>query len=416
MGSHSRFSPSATERDTLCPPSFLLNEQLPDRNTSDSAHGTAAHHLGELCLRTDKDTVMYAGCEIAVDEKGNCRFVHSAAPVQEGEQSFEVDDEMVNAVQAYVDACRELPGDHFVEVRVEHTKWCPDVDEWGEPLGPQYGTSDHVCVDAKAHTIYVDDLKYGKGVKVFAERNKQAAKYALGTIDEHTWEYGIEDDWTVVVRIHQPRLDHLDVWSTTVGELMEFGAQIKAELTEVFNPDAAFNPGEKQCRFCKASAVCRAKHEFVHAQRALQFDDEDKLPDPRLLSMEELAEAWMRHPLFNQHYQAINEELLNAMKSGEEAPGLKLVEATTHRRWNDPIAAKAALRALGLSQDAIETKKLISPNQAEKLLPKEKRPAIQDHWQKPAGGPVIALATDKRDAYDGSRTVEGFEDEDDDGI
>lgn len=416
MGSHSRFSPSATERDTLCPPSFLLNEQLPDRNTPDSQHGTAAHHLGELCLRTDKDTVLYAGCVIAVGPHGECRFVHEKAPAREDENTFEVDDEMVNAVQAYVDACREEHGDHYVEVRVEHTRYCPDFDEWGDPLPPQFGTSDHVCVAFSERTIYVDDLKYGKGVKVFAEKNKQATKYALGVIDEFDYLYGFEDDWAVVIRIHQPRLSHLDAWHTTVGELREFGLQIKAQLTEVFNPDAPFNPGEKQCRFCKASARCRAKHEYIHSQIALQFDDEDALPDPRLLSMEELAEAWRRHPLFEQHYKAINEELLNAMKAGTPAPGLKLVAAVTHRRWNDPIEAKAALRRLGVAADAIEVRKIISPNQAEALLPKDKRPALENLWQKPAGGPVIALETDKRDAYDGNRTVDGFEDEDDDGL
>lgn len=415
MGSHSRFSPSATERDTACAPSFLLNEQEPDRNTADSAHGTAAHHLGELCLRTDKDTVLYAGCTLAVDPKGNTRFVHEHAPVRDDEQAFEVDDEMVNSVQSYIDECRELPGDHYVEIRVEHTRWCPDFDEWGDPLGPQFGTSDHICVSVEQRTIWVDDLKYGKGVRVYAHRNKQAAKYALGAIDEYDYLYGFKDDWKVVVRIHQPRLDHLDVWETTVGELQEFGYEIKRQLTEVFNPDAPFNPGEKQCRFCKVAGRCRAKHEYIHAQRALQFDDEDKLPDPRLLTIEELAHAWKLHPLFEQHYEAINKELFDAMKAGAEAPDLKLVTAMTHRVWVDQEEAKAKLRSLGISPDAMETRKLISPNAAEKLLPKDKRPALQDYWRKPAGGPTIALASDKRDAYDGTH-VDGFEDEDDDGL
>ena len=413
---HSRFSPSATERDTLCAPSFLLNEQLPDRNSTDSAHGTAAHHLGELCLRTDKDTATYAGCMIAVGPKGECRFVHLNAPLRDDEQGFEVDDEMVAAVQSYVDACREIPGDHYVEVRVEHTRYCPDVDEWGDPLPPQYGTSDHIGVNAKAREMYVDDLKYGKGVKVFAERNKQATKYALGAVDEYDWLYDFDDDWTVFVRIHQPRLDHLDVWKTTIGELRAFGEQIKLELTEVFNPDAPFNPGEKQCRFCKAASRCKAKHEYVHSIAALAFDDEDQLTDPRLLTNEDLAEAWQRYPLFKQHYEAIVTELLHLMKNGEPAPGLKLVVGNTHRQWKDPVAVKAKLKELGVSPDAIEKRKLVSPNEAEKLLTKDKRPLLNDLWEKPPGGPVIALATDKREAYDGTRTVEGFDDEDDDGL
>lgn len=416
MGLHSRFSPSATERDTLCPPSFLLNEQLPDRNTTDSAHGTAGHHLGELCLRTDKDTSLYAGCVIAVDAKGNCRFVHELAPVGDEEQAFEVDDEMVNAIQSYVDQCREVPGDHFYEVRVEHTRWCPDFDEWGDPLKPQFGTSDHVCIDAPRKTIYVDDLKYGKGVKVFAAKNKQATKYGLGVVDEYEWQYGIDETWKVVIRICQPRLDHFDVWETTVGDLQAFGREIKLQLEQVFNPDAPFNPGEKQCRFCKASARCKAKHEYIHALTALAFDDVDGFQSPHLLSMEDLAAAWQLHPLFEQHYDAINAELLAAMKNGVEAPGVKLVNALTKRRWLDQEAARAKLLELKVSPAAIETRKLVSPNQAEKLLTKEKRHLLDHLWEKPPGGPTIALATDKRDAYTGQRTVDGFDDEDDDGL
>ena len=42
MAGHSRFAPSATEREYTCPGSFLLSEQEPDRQSDDAAHGTAA--------------------------------------------------------------------------------------------------------------------------------------------------------------------------------------------------------------------------------------------------------------------------------------------------------------------------------------------------------------------------------------
>jgi hypothetical protein len=414
MGSHSRFSPSATERDTLCPPSFLLNEKLPDRNTPDSQHGTAAHYVHELCLKNDLDAVVYAGCVVAVDPKGDCRFVHEKAPLRDDEHPFDVDDEMVTAVQSSVDWCREVPGIHFVEIRVEHTKWCPDFDEWGDPLGPQFGTSDHVAIHPPSKTIWIDDLKYGKGVKVFATRNKQATKYALGVIEEYAWEYGIDETWKVFVRISQPRLDHFDVWETNVAELLAFGAEIKTQLERVFDPNAEFNPGEKQCRFCKASARCKAKHKYIHDQRALDFEDESAgvFESPSLLTMEELAEAWRRYPLFAQHYEAIEAELARSMKAGQKAPGLKLVNAMTHRRWKDEDKARDELLSLGVSRHAIEKRKLISPNQAEKLLTKEKHEALQELWVKPPGGAVIALESDPRDAYDPQAAIAGsFEDE-----
>ena len=87
-----------------------------------------------------------------------------------------------------------MPGDHYVEVRVEHTAYCPDVDEFGDPLGQQFGTSDHICVSVAQRTMWIDDYKHGKGVKVYAERNKQATKYALGAIDEYDYLYGFKDN------------------------------------------------------------------------------------------------------------------------------------------------------------------------------------------------------------------------------
>jgi hypothetical protein len=406
MGSHSRFAPSATEREFLCPPSFLLNEQLPDRNTTDSAHGTAAHHLGELCLKTDHDTSLYAGCLIAVDPHGECRFVHENAPLLDTEQGFEVDDEMVNAVQSYLDWCREVPGDHFVEIRVEHTPWCPDEDEWGDPLGAQYGTSDHIA--CQPGVLTVTDLKYGKGVKVYAERNKQAIKYALGAWEEYDWIYGFKK---IVVRIAQPRLDHYDTWETTVEEALALGKEIKIKLADVFDPLADFNPGEKQCRFCKASARCKAKHDYVHS--TIRFENEDVFLSPSLMTPEELAEAWKRWPMFQQHYDAIRAEVLETLKAGVELPDLKLVNAVTHRRWKDRQAAKETLLNLGVSPDAIETRMLVSPNQAEKLLTRDKHAVLEALWEKPPGGPTVALASDKREAYTGHTNVEGFEDLDD---
>lgn len=425
MGEHSRFSPSAGDRDTLCPPSFLINEKIPDRNSPDSAHGTAAHHLSDLCLKGNKDADLFAGCRIAVAPKGACTFLHEKRELREDEMEFEVDDEMVNAVQMYLDLCREIDGEHYYEVRVEHTKWCPDLDEHGKPLGKQYGTSDHICIERGTKTLYVDDLKYGKGVQVYAERNKQAAKYALGALQDIAYLDDIE--W-VVIRIIQPRLDHVDSWRVSVDELLAFGEQIKRELTEVFNPDAPFNPGKKQCQFCKISGACRPQEEFFQGIAALAFDDETKdglgppdfRVDPNMLTPEELAEAWHTIPLLKLRIEALTQQMQRAMLDHDvEMPGLKLVEGTTHRKWANEKKAMAWLKKHGIPQAKLYKKKAVSPNEAEKMLPVEARHALADSklWSKPPGGPAIADENDKRPLYQAERDhSHAFEDEDDDGL
>lgn len=409
---HSRFAPSSTEREYQCPASFLLNEREEDTQSFDAAHGTAAHHIHELCLRNDHDTVFYAGCLVAVTATGDCRFVHETAPTRDDEMAFEVDDEMCAAVQSSIDWCREVGGDHFVEVRVEHTPWCPDFDEWGDPLGPQFGTSDHVACEPGVLTI--TDLKYGKGVKVYAERNRQAIKYALGVWLEYNWIY---DFHTIRIRIAQPRLDHFDSWEISVEELLAEGEDIKARLTLVWDENAPFGPGEKQCRFCKVSGRCRAQDEKFKSTHALKFDDEEdaKVVDRTLLSIEELIAAYEMHALYVMRYEAIEREILRAGLRGEETPGFKVVAANTHRKWSDESTAREKLLKMGLPKTAVVTEKLVSPNQAEKLLSKEKREEIAGLWIKPSGGPCIVPLGDKRDPFAGANAE--FEDEEfDDGF
>lgn len=415
MAGHSRFAPSATEREYSCPASFVLNEAEPDRQSFDAAHGTSAHHVGQLCLSNNHDMGLYAGCTLAVTAQGETRFVHENAPANEDEMTFEVGDEMVHAVQRYVDWCRELPGDHFVEVRVEHTPWCPDKDEWGDKLAPQFGTSDHVA--CRPGVLVVTDLKYGKGVQVFAKDNKQAIKYALGVWLEYDWLYKFEK---VIIRIAQPRLDHFDVWELTVDELLAWGERIKRRLELVFTDYPPFGPTEKGCKFCKVAARCKPLAQFLDGARALHFENEDVgFIEANLLTVEDLSAAYRLHPLYMIRFEAIEREIKQCLGSGIEVPELKMVESSTHRKWKDESAAREFLVKQGLPKDKLIVTKLISPNQAEQLLTREAIVMLAEHWRKPAGGPTIVSVDDPREPWTArhARYAEGFDNEDfDDGF
>ena len=426
MGAHSRFAPSATEREYTCPGSFLLNEAEPDRQSHDAAHGTAAHRVGDLCLRHNHDVALYAGCTVAVTVRGRCRFVHEKAPLHESpeifdpeelEAGFEVDDEMVVAVQEYVDRCRALPGEHHVEVRVEHTDWCPDKDEWGEPLGPQFGTSDHVACVAEGSieyveaTLVVSDLKYGKGVMVFARENKQAMKYALGCWKEFNWIYNFK---RIIIRILQPRLDHFDEWEISVDELLEWGQRMKKRLELVFAPDPPFQASEKGCKFCKVSGRCRAQQDYLHSIHAMHFDDLTAEPvhQPKLLSDEELMQAYYAAPVFALVAKAVNKEIFRRLAAGQPAGRLKLVAARTHRTWRDEEAARKFLRERGVDDSKSVEKKFVSPAGAEKLLPRAFWPELEALYEKPPGGPCIVDETDPRQPYRNSAILDHFDDDD----
>ena len=428
MAGHSRFAPSATEREYTWPGSFLLSEQEPDRQSDDAAHGTAAHHVGELCLRLNQDVDTYAGCTIAVTPTGDCRFVHEKKPLREEESAYEVDDEMIVAVQEYVDYCRALPGEHFTETRVDHTDWCPDVDEWGEKLGPQSGTADHIaCIEAHADefydeaTIVVTDLKYGKGVQVFAFENKQAIKYALGAWKEHNWEYDFKK---VVIRIAQPRLNHFDEWTLTVDELLAWGQKMKERLTLVFAPNPPFQVSEKGCKFCKVAHRCAstpgmALYEERKKHVAMQFDDLTGEPtaDFPALTEENLMAAYYAAPLYKIAAEAVEKEVFRRLARGETAGRLKLVASRTQRAWADEEAVLKYLKSKGVDEDRSIKKEVISPAQAEKLLPAEWWPELDGLVTRPPGRPCVVDATDPRPLYrNDASVIEQFDVEDDDGF
>jgi hypothetical protein len=418
---HAFFSPSSAPRVVACPGSLLLTHGMPDQQSIDAAHGTAAHWIGDLCLKNGCKTERYAGCEIAVAKDGKCCFVH------DGNRShitletafgnyflFECDDEMVVAVQDYVDWCNEPEGDKYTECRVDISRWTPDQDPddifatalLPQAFEPQFGTSDHAT--CRPRKLIITDLKYGKGVKVYAEKNEQAILYALGFIDEWNFLYDFEE---VEIRICQPRLDHKDVWVTTVEEIQKIGAWIKERFTLALMADAPFGPGEKACKFCKASGQCRAQADWLSKIRALAFDNLDTV-EP-LLTVEELVEAYKAHKLYMSRFDAIQRELERRLKEGLDVP----VEAKTHRKWINQAEAAVDLEWLGVPKDKLYTEvKIISPAQAEKFIPAKDRKQIGAMIYKPRGDACIADADDKRPVYTDAgteRVNEVFDDLDD---
>lgn len=418
MGSHSRYSPSATERDYSCPASHRHNNK-PDAKRESSVfadEGTAAHHLGEQALVNGRDTDFYEGTRISVDsDSGRTRFVAAAFEEKPGVRVFDVDEDMVRYVGQYVDWCRELPGQHFVEVRVNHSKWCPDTGE------DQFGTSDHVaCIPEgdpvyKVATIVVTDLKYGQGVRVYAKENKQGIKYALGAWDEYDWLYGFEK---VVIRIAQPRLGHFDVWELTVAELLEWGDRILERLELTLLPDAPYGPSEKACKFCDHAPVCQALRDHLYDQAVLGFDDltgdptvaEDDLP---AVEEVDLLNAYSMLGLYKVRVEAIEREVRRRLMRGEAVGELYLAETQGRRAWSvDPEKIAEIFSTFGIAETDLYVQELKSPAQAEKLLPRKPRSKVQQEdwakdrekvealWARPKGQPAIASPGDGRPKFE----------------
>jgi hypothetical protein len=380
---HARFAPSSQHRVYDCPASLLLNEQEPDREIWEAAEGTVAHHVAEQCARDGRDPEEFLGMTF---DSGDLDADYDEELHSSKGFAITVDEEMVAGVNDYLDRIAGLPGDHFVETRVNISPWCP--------IPNQFGTCDHAAAAHKK--LIITDLKYGR-VQVDAPQNKQLVMYALGFINEYDWLYDFDE---VIIRIAQPRLDHFDVWITSKAELLAIGEKIKERNALALKPNAPFGPSEKACRFCKVQYKCKANHEFLYHSRVMLLDDDDKTfveGDVALMDDAELAALWLRKPMYEARMRAVEDYLHKKIADGEFVPGLKTVEGRSSRFFTSELDAEMLLLDSGVKPEKLYSKpEFVSPHMAEKLLRGEAKKKLQAFIGSKAGKPCLVSSDDRR--------------------
>lgn len=312
---HALLSASSAHRWLLCTPSAKLEEQFPDTTSEAAREGTLAHELAELKVRNYFQTKEFGK-----------RKLNAAIKKLKAENEDLWQEEMMEYTDQYLDYIKvvalteKVKPYAAIEKRVDFSDWAPEG----------FGTAD--CILMGKDTLHVFDFKYGKGVPVSSEGNPQMMLYALGAVARYNMLFSIKK---IHLHIIQPRIDNTSEWSCSMEQLREFGEYVRSRARLAIDGAGEFCPGESQCRFCRAKAVCRAR---AQENVRLAFSpDKGKLPP--LITAAEAGTYLTQGEDVERWLSDLKEWALSECLAGGEVPGWKAVEGRGSRSWTDMDAA-----------------------------------------------------------------------------
>lgn len=377
MASHSKLSPSASERWSNCPISVHLSEGFEDSRSVYAAEGTLAHKLAELKLiqeLTDE--------EVTEEEFSRVRANKLYDPEME-----EYTDDYVERIRAVYNTL-EIP---FLapETRLDLT----------EVIGEEsFGTAD--CIICSPGEIHVFDFKYGKNVEVEAENNSQMRLYALGAVNLFESIYGIDNVHTHII---QPRMNNFSSENLSLSDLTDWlESVIKPAAHAALNAEGQPHKGE-WCTFCLAKPICRAY--------GSAYEEPPGRDLPPTISNQEVAYRIAQLEGIDTYLKELKEYALSTILKGGEIPGFKLVEGRSNRVWTNQEEAFNKAEAAGYDRSILFEQKPLSLSKIEKLIGKKKFSEILGEFvNKPQGKPTLVKDSDKRAPYKKTSAKDDFKD------
>ena len=366
---HALLSASGASRWMNCNPSARFEDMFPDESSEFAEEGTLAHEISELKLTKYLKPM-------------NLRTFNSKMKKLKSHKLYKP--EMENYTDVYVDNIKELlmsfdkPDTAEIEKKVDFSEYVPEG----------FGTCDFVTVDNG--TLYIRDLKYGKGVPVSAQNNPQLMLYSLGAYLEFSLFNDIEN---INMGIIQPRLDIVSIFEISADELMKWAEnEVKPNAEKAFKGEGDFKVG--QCTFCRAKALCRAR-----AEANMSLETEMKLKG-NILSNEEMGEILNRARDVVKWVKDIENYCQQAILRGEYVPGWKVVEGRSVRAFSDTEKAMEVLKEKGVAEELMYERKMLTLTQLEGVVGKKDfNEYVGDFIIKPKGKPTLVPESDKRAPY-----------------
>lgn len=321
---HSRYGGSKIGIIIACAGYLNATSHLPDVEGDAAKLGTAAHKVGEYCL---KYRIMDATFLIGTEMYG-CK----------------VDEEMAEGVNVYLQYIRGLQLKHPKAVmRVEPKVHMSSVNSDDPNV---FGYIDCLITVIDEGILYVIDFKYGFGL-VEVKDNSQIAHYAISALDTYKLWFTIK---SVVGTIVQPRKEHYDgiVRSVTftIEELMTWRDTIVDAIRASKQPDAKRTAG-KHCTYCLVRGECRARmlHTVTMTTANTEFGN---------LTDQEVSVILAELPAIEKNIEAIKEHALRIARGGNVPEGHKLVRANARASCTDSDAFIKELKAIEPDFDTSE--------------------------------------------------------------
>lgn len=358
MTAHSVFSASSSARWTKCAAAIRMSLGIEGTTNPSAELGTAAHELGEFCLRMGINSFDCMGIIF---------------------NNHVVDEAMCDAVQLYIafirDLCRKYNVDPMLEKRVYMTSVGDDV----------FGTSD--CIVVVGDHMFVIDYKHGYGV-VEVENNTQAIFYVIATLDTLNL-------WNVIKHVHthiiQPRANHVDgairSHSYTIDQMVAWQAFFKQTVENARKADSGFVAGD-HCKYCPARGHCRVR--IMHTLHYAYFDK-----SLEVMTDEEISIIYNEISSIKTNIEAIAAKATDLARNGATIEGHKLVKSITRAVCEEPDKFVEEAIAAGVKRSALFDEKLKSMTNVKKIVNDK---LVNKHFIKPPASTTLVELSNNRPA------------------
>lgn len=351
---HALLSPSSSSRWLNCTPSARLAENAENKSSVYAEEGTLFHEICEYCLAQWNAGVWEPdpfGEELP--ELKDDHLMHPLFKQEMFKHARNYCDFVMNEnynLEKSDGACKLL-----LEEKVDISEYAPEC----------FGSVD--CQLVGRDTLIVIDLKYGEGVKVYAERNTQMMLYALGALK------GRPSIKTIRLVIAQVRLNHFDVWEISANDLLQWADKVlKPTAKKAFAGKGEQKMGD-WCGFCPVKAQCRKQYEAV-------VNDFDRYEYPELLTEDEICDLIEKIDKYKGWLESVNKFVYDEALRGHKWKGYKLVAGRSSRVITDEEAIRQDLLTKRYLEDEIFNIKLKGIGDLEKLVGKKQFSALYGQY------------------------------------